>query len=252
MYTTKEIAACVGVHPNTVRVYEEWGYISSVPRSKNGYRIYSDLHLFQLKIIRTAFRCEIVQGLIRAKARAIIEASGREDFTQALEYAKTYLSHLEKEYNRALEAIELSEQWMCGVKSTSMETHTRNEVALLLELTPEVVRNWERNGLIIVSRLPNGSRVYTENEKKQLKIIRSLRTAHYSMSAILRLMNTAEEMRATDINIKKVLETSEDHEDIISVTDRLTYSLEEAMGSAKELMLLLRAKLDCGFVQRTT
>jgi DNA-binding transcriptional MerR regulator len=243
MYTTKEIAACVGVHPNTVRVYEEWRYISSVPRSENGYRIYSDLHLFQLKIIRIAFRCEIVQGLIRAKARVIIEASGREDFTQALEYAESYLSHLEKEYNRALEAIELSEKWMGGIKSTSVETYTRNEVARVLDLSPEVVRNWERNGLITVPRLSNGSRAYTENEITRLKIIRTLRTAHYSMSAILRLMNTAEEMRGSDINIKKVLETPVDHEDIISVTDRLTYSLEEAMESAKELILLLRVKL---------
>ncbi|MGF7049663.1 DNA-binding transcriptional MerR regulator [Paenibacillus sp. DS2015] len=243
MYKTKEIAALVGVHPNTVRIYEEWKYISYVPRSKNGYRMYSDLHLFQLKITRIAFRCEIVQGLIRAKARAIVEASGKEDFKQALEHALAYLSHLEREYNRALEAIELSEQWMSGMRPVSAQTYTRKEAAEVLNLSPEVLRNWERNGLITVPRLSNGSRAYTENEITRLKIIRTLRTAHYSMSAILRLMNTAEEIRGSDINIKKVLETPEDHEDIISVTDRLTYSLEEAMESAKELILLLIAKL---------
>lgn len=62
------------------------------------------------------------------------------------------------------------------------------------------------------------------------------------MSAILWLMNKAEEMRGTVINIKEVLETSEDHEDIISVTDRLTYSIEQAIASTKELILLLRTK----------
>lgn len=246
MYQTKEIAALVGVHPNTVRIYEKWKYISSVPRGENGYRIYSDLHLFQLKIARIAFRCEIVQGLIRVKARAIVEASGKEDFAQALDYAQAYLSHLEKEYNRALEAIELSEQWMCGIKSASIHMYTRKEVAQVLDLSPEVIRNWERNGLLTVPRLSNGSRSYTENEIKLLKIIRTLRAAHYSMSAILRLMNKAETMRVTDINIKKVLDTPEDHEDIISVTDRLIYSLEQAMESAKELIFLLRAKLHLG------
>lgn len=243
MYKTKEIAAIVGVHPNTVRIYEEWRYISSVPRSENGYRMYSDMHLFQLKIARVAFRCEIVQGLIRAKARAIVEASGKEYFTQALEYAQSYLSHLQQEYNRALEAIELSEQWMSGIKSTSTGTYTRKEVAQILDLSSEVVRNWERNGLITVSRLSNGSRTYTENEIKRLKIIRTLRAAHYSMSAILRLMNQTENMSGTDLNIKQVLDTPEDHEDIISVTDRLIYSLEQAIESAKELILLLREKL---------
>ncbi|MDQ0091171.1 DNA-binding transcriptional MerR regulator [Paenibacillus anaericanus] len=243
MYKTKEIAAIVGVHPNTVRIYEEWRYISSVPRSENGYRMYSDMHLFQLKIARVAFRCEIVQGLIRAKARAIVEASGKEHFTQALEYAQSYLSHLQQEYNRALEAIELSEQWMSGIKSTSTGTYTRKEVAQILDLSPEVVRNWERNGLITVPKLSNGSRTYTENEIKRLKIIRTLRAAHYSMSAILRLMNQTENMGGTDLNIKQVLDTPEDHEDIISVTDRLIYSLEQAIESAKELILLLREKL---------
>lgn len=243
MYKTKEIAALVGVHPNTVRIYEEWKYISSVPRGENGYRIYSDLHLFQLKIARIAFGCEIVQGLIRAKARAIVEASGKEDFTQALEHAQAYLSYLEKEYNRAIEAIELSEQWMCGLESASVQTYTRKEAAQVLDLTPEVIRNWERNGLLTVPRLSDGSRSYTENEIMRLKIIRTLRATHHSISAILRLMNKAETMRGTNINIKKVLETPEDHEDIISVTDRLTYSLEQSIESAKELICLLRAKL---------
>lgn len=243
MYRTKEIAAFVGIHPNTVRIYEEWGYISSVPRGENGYRIYSDLHLFQLKLARIAFRCEIVQGLIRAKARAIVEASGKEDFVRALELAQSYLSHLEKVYNQALEAIELSEQWMCGIKSASTQ-YTRKETAMVLDLSPEVVRNWERNGLITVPRLSNGTRTYTENEINRLKMIRTLRTAHYSMSAILRLMNKAEKMRGTNLNVRKVLDTPEEHEDIISVTDRLIYSLEQAIESAKELILLLRVKLN--------
>ncbi len=243
MYRTKEIAARVGVHPNTVRIYEEWGYISAVPRGDNGYRMYSDLHFFQLKIARVAFRCEIVQGRIRAKARAIVEASGRGNFTQAMELAQAYLSHLEQEHTRALEAIELSEQLMRGINSTSTGTYTRQEASRVLDVSPEVVRNWERNGLIAIPRLSNGCRAYTENEINRLKIIRTLRTAHYSISAILRLMNHAERMRGHHLNIKEVLDTPEDHEDIISVTDRLIYSLEQAAQSAQELILLLRAKL---------
>lgn len=238
MYQTTEIASKAGIHPNTVRLYEEWGYISPVPRSSNGYRIYSDLHFFQLQVARAAFRCEIVQGQIREKARAIVQASGREDFRTALRLAKGYLTHLEKEHIRALEAIKLVEKWLVGNDSPSTnETYTRNEAAQLLEISSEVIRNWERNGLLTVPRLPNGYRRYAEKEINRMKIIRSLRRAHYSMSSILRLLNTAE--KSKELNVKQVLDTPSEYEDIVTVTDRLIHSLEEAIQSAREVIRLL-------------
>ena len=30
---TSEVAQAAGVHPNTVRLYEEWGFLPPVPRS---------------------------------------------------------------------------------------------------------------------------------------------------------------------------------------------------------------------------
>ncbi len=44
-YTTSEVAKIIGIHPNTVRLYEEWGFISKVERKENGYRIFTDLHI---------------------------------------------------------------------------------------------------------------------------------------------------------------------------------------------------------------
>ena len=35
---THQIATFTDVHPNTVRLYEEWHCISPVPRCVNGYR----------------------------------------------------------------------------------------------------------------------------------------------------------------------------------------------------------------------
>ena len=45
MMKTSEIAAIAKVHPNTVRLYEEWGYISPVQRQHNGYRHYTAIHV---------------------------------------------------------------------------------------------------------------------------------------------------------------------------------------------------------------
>ncbi|WP_061320123.1 MerR family transcriptional regulator [Clostridium botulinum] len=40
IYKTSDVAKIIGAHPNTVLSYEKWGYISTVPRSENRYRIY--------------------------------------------------------------------------------------------------------------------------------------------------------------------------------------------------------------------
>ncbi len=36
IYKTSEVASIIGVHPNTVRLYEEWGLISKPERLENG------------------------------------------------------------------------------------------------------------------------------------------------------------------------------------------------------------------------
>ena len=48
--STSEIAIAVGVHPNTVRLYEEWGFLPPVPRSPSGYRLFRQEHLDQMRL----------------------------------------------------------------------------------------------------------------------------------------------------------------------------------------------------------
>ena len=231
MYKTKEIATLVGVHPNTVRIYEEWCFISPVPRQANGYRIYSDIHLFQLMVARTLFRCEIVQGDIRKRARAIVYTCGQENFAKAEELTIDYLTNLEREYVHALSATKVVEKWLREDPTVSTRTYSRTEVALLLDITSEAVRNWERNGLITVPRLDNGYRAYGERELEQLRVIRSLRSAHYSINAILRLLK---QIQQPSPDIFAILNTPTDEEDIVSVTDQLGKSLLDAIAGAKD------------------
>lgn len=239
MYKTTEIAALVGVHPNTVRIYEEWGFISSVPRKANGYRIYSDIHLFQLKVARTLFRCEIVQGNIRKKARAIVYACGKEDFVKAEELTEDYLTNLEREYVHALSATEVVEKWLRKDPTVNTRTYSQKEVALLLDTTSETIRNWERNGLITVPRVENGNRAYGETELEQLRVIRSLRSAHYSINAILRLLKQIKQQKP---DIFTILNTPADNEDIVSITDQLGKSLLDAIADAKTTLAMFYEK----------
>lgn len=235
LYKTSEIASLASVHPNTVRVYEEWGYISPVPRLTNGYRVYSDIHLFQMKIARILFQCEIVQGDIRNKAREIVTTSGKEQFPQALSLTHEYLSHLKSEYQHALLAAKAVEKWLHADVPTGDKTYSRKEAAHILGVTTEALRNWERNGLIVIPRLENGHRIYGEKELSRLQIIRGLRSAHYSLQAILRLLRKLDQ-RPTDVIT--ILNSPSDDEDIVSVTDRLTESLLEAIQGAQSAIKL--------------
>ena len=47
-YKTSEIAKAVGLHPNTIRLYEEWGLLPEVPRSPSGYRLFTRDHMDQV------------------------------------------------------------------------------------------------------------------------------------------------------------------------------------------------------------
>ena len=238
-YSTSEIAKLAHVHPNTVRLYEEWGYISPVDRRNNGYRRYTELHAWQMKVARTAFRCEIIQGNLRSLAREIVKAAGRADFGQAGACAERFLRQLQLEHARAMEAAEIAGAWLHQAKSPErdVERYTRKQAAELIDVSVDVVRNWERNGLLKVPRLENGYRVYSGSEINRMKIIRALRSAHYSMSSILRLFLAVENGPGGDI--VSLLNTSRRDEDIVTLTDRLIYSLEDAMKHADEIMELM-------------
>ena len=54
-YRTAEVAEIIGIHPNTVRLYEELHLIPPVPRQDNRYRVFTDLHIAQLRLARLAY-----------------------------------------------------------------------------------------------------------------------------------------------------------------------------------------------------
>ena len=44
-YKTGEVARKIGIHPNTVRLYEALRLIPKPERAANGYRIFTDFHI---------------------------------------------------------------------------------------------------------------------------------------------------------------------------------------------------------------
>ncbi|WP_216831690.1 MerR family transcriptional regulator [Alkalihalobacterium elongatum] len=235
---TSEIAELAQVHPNTVRLYEEWQFISPVPRKANGYRDYSELHLKQMKIARLAFRQEFIQSNLRKKATRIVQLSGRKEFKGSLQAAESYLVYLQTEYNYSLEAIETVEQLLKN-KPITFKTYSHQSVAAKLQLTEETLRNWERNGLFSVERNTQNRRIYTERDLQKLLIIRTLRSAHFSITSIAHLFHEMENTKG-NTDIMHTLLSPKFTTEFFHVTDDLINQLKIAMKDVKSIITILK------------
>lgn len=234
-YSTGQIAKIVGLHPNTVRMYEEWGLIHKPERKPNGYRIFTHIHIRQFQLARKAFRTEIMQAGLRDRMIEAVKLSAEYRFDEATELVREYIRIAEGEKENAREAVNICELLYTKQPDTEGKIYKRSQAARELGLTVDTIRNWEMNGLLTVKRMKNGYRVYDANDIDRLKIIRTLRCANYSLSAILRMLNGYEKEMDKG-NLLDILNTPDSDDDIISVCDRLTESLENAVADAYEVI----------------
>ena len=118
---------------------------------------------------------------------------------------------------------------------TSEEGLWIGEAARLLRLTTDVLRDWERNGLLTVPRDPhNRYRLYGAAEIGRLRVIRMLRRAGYSMMAILRMLLHLDRGEGGDL--RQVLDTPRSGEDIYSAADQWLSTLAEQERRAADLI----------------
>ena len=237
-YKTAEIAAIIGIHPNTVRLYEEWGLIPAAKRQENGYRVFTAFHIQQFRLARTAFEIEVLQGGLRKKIVEVVKLSAQGNFEGAILLTQEYVADLGKERDHAEEAIHIVLHILAGDSPDTPVFLKRKEVSDFLDISMDTLRNWEMNGLLTIKRKQNGYRVYSEQDIKRLKIIRSLRCANYSLEAILRMLQQLSKNPNADI--KLALNTPRRDEDIISVCDKLIVSLSSAEKNALKMLDMLR------------
>jgi DNA-binding transcriptional MerR regulator len=147
------------------------------------------MHLEQARLAHLAVRWPYLVGnkdLLFDLARG----AARGDLGMAMELAYKYLAHVRMERTYAEAAIEFLERWAAGhlMDSPRQRVHIR-EAALHLNVTVDMLRNWERNGLIVVPRDPsNGYRLYGTAEFGRLRVIRILVQSGYSLMAVLRML----------------------------------------------------------------
>lgn len=223
---TSDIARAVGAHPNTVRRYEEWGFLPPIPRSPSGYRRYTPMHLEQMRLAWLALHTDSWYEPKRLLA-PLVRTAAAGDLGGALEQVYGYLAALQAALANAEAAAAYLERWAAGRPADPLRQPLRiGQVARLLGVTHDQLRSWERNGLLDVPRDPrNGYRLYGGDEVARLRVIRMLRQAGYSVMAILRMVLALDAGQTDDL--RGVLDTPRVDEDVFSVADRWLTALHD-------------------------
>lgn len=253
---TSDIAKSVGIHPNTVRLYEKWGLLPEINRSPAGYRLFTHIHLNQVKLIRLAMKCTLFGREVKRTAYGIINSAAAERYGEALCLALELEKMIDIELSQAEEAEKFLERWAAESKQLAVLSGmpagaavcddtargiSINSAAKMLHITIDMLRDWERNGLIQIPRNPdNGYRIYGSDEINRLRVIRALRRSNYSNMSILRAMKKLES--GSTEGLREVLDSPELDEDrgYLCFTDMLLTALNDAKAAVGEIILLLK------------
>ena len=144
-YKTAEVAAIIGIHPNTVRLYEKLKLIPKPERLPNGYRIFTEFHIKQCRLIRLAFQVEVLQNGLRKKIAQMITVSATGDFDTAIALTKNYLEQVGRERRNAEEAIEVVKQILSGGIGENFRHLKRKDVSKLLDISMDTLRKYLRH-----------------------------------------------------------------------------------------------------------
>ena len=104
-YTPTELAGMYHIHPNTIRLYERLGYIAKSERAANNYRIFTQLHVLQIKICRCIFGYPFTNRNIRNAGNEVMWASAKQDWSIGRQNAEQYIQAIRQEINTAHKTI---------------------------------------------------------------------------------------------------------------------------------------------------
>lgn len=244
---TSDLARAVGIHPNTVRRYVEWGLVPPVERSPAGYRLFTQRHLDCLQLARLVYAAPYPGRGFRAQGNEIIQHAVTDDWTSALEKAHEHLLAVRIELERANEAANLLEHWAQTMTESdpNEEALSIGEVSKLLGVSLDVIRNWERSGFLRVPRNSyNNYRLFGKKEIERMRIIRMLSRAGYSHMAILRMFIELD--AGNTLDLKEILDTPRPDEDIFTAADQWLTTLRAQEQLAQQVIQLIEEKIATG------
>ncbi len=236
-YKSSQIAEMFKVHPNTVRLYEDSGFISKAERLPNNYRNFTELHVIQMKICRNVFGCPFTNHHIRSEGVSLLRACGNNNLKEAGKYLQRYTDAIQNEIDIAETALNSLYDFVNCETINNNDIFSRKQAADMFGITIEALRNWERNDLIHGEKIGKLNKVYFNNNHiKRIRIIYMLRQSGYSMSAIYRCLMKYDNGCTEDINDAL---NNPNAEEILSTGDRWLSELKRVKEKSKELRSLL-------------
>lgn len=182
-YKPIEIARRLHLSTSALRHYESWGAIPAPEREPNGYRIYTDEHLAYFECLRA-----MAVGYGMAVAVNVLKLIQQGSTNQALWLVHEQQALLHQDKQLADKTLR-----MLGTIDSPPEPEARQgkrgltigQATLETGVPGSAIRHWERAGLIALDRdQPNGYRRIMPEQIKLILLIRTLRTAVYSLDAI--------------------------------------------------------------------
>lgn len=236
---TSDLARAAGVHPNTVRRYVDRGYLPPVEYSPSGYRRFTQRHLDYLRLACQIYCNQYPGKAIYHSGIHVVQTAISGDLRGALALAHSHLALVQAERAHAEIAASLLERWAIAAPAdTTVQPLQIGQVAHLLGVSIDILRNWDRDGLLDVPRDPsNGYRRYGTQEISRLRVIRMLSRAGYSMSAILRMLIQLDQGDKTDL--RRALDTPRPDEDAHMASDRWLSTLANQEQRAHTIIVLL-------------
>lgn len=249
---TSDLARAVGVHPNTVRRYVEWGWLPPTPRGANGYRLFTQQHLDCLRVACIVHIAVYPGRAMRLSGNKVAQSAVADDWDAALEHGRAHLAFVHAERAQAEAAARLIERWATGANANTTEQPLQiGQVASLLDVSIDMLRNWERNGLLTIPRNEhNRYRTYGPAEISRLRVIRMLGRVGYSQMAMLRMLLRLDRGETTDL--RHSLDTPAPDEDVYTAADRWLTTLAEQEAVARRLLAVIEEILSARTSHQTS
>ena len=193
VYVISVAAELVDMHPQTLRLYERKGLIRP-GRSTGKTRLYSERDIEHLREIRRLTQ-ELGVNLAGVEEVMLLQHQ-LDDLQDQFEHE---LERIDTQLEQAMSGRELPSQTGILLDPKDKPVYVISIAAELVEMHPQTLRLYERNGLIRPGRSSGKTRLYSERDIEQLREIRRLTQERgvnlAGVEEIMRLRGRLEESR---------------------------------------------------------
>lgn len=181
-----DLARAVGVSPQTVRIYEQVGFLPSADRSAAGYRRYEARHMRALQAARL-----MVAGYGWRPALRIMRHAHAGEVDAAVALVDACHAGLHRSRHETMATLAA----LRGATTPAMDEDSGQvdaepplrvgAVARRVGVRVSTVRFWEKHGIVRPRRdSASGYRLYDATEVRQVRVIALLRRGGYGFEAI--------------------------------------------------------------------